>query len=321
MTNPQAHIESVYMCFLPFQYNQWQQTGIHWIDEQIERAYHNKEKELDVHCDKMRLIGIAAGNPKRYTTEDELLLHDRIMTYPSDIELTADLSTLAHYMDVSGLYWTIKNKWPHAEVLGYHEELPEQKLEAHELSEHEMYQMLPLTYYHHKVKITEWRTDEHAKQVVIVLHPDLFQSVLLAATADTVVLTVEYEDQVSEERRIARNGKNVTLQSVRLAILDDLIHYGLQYNTQPVVLEYLPEDSQKITFYGMKRPSSAALRYRMQNPHYQLFASKYRQSSILSYDYLADQFGETFTIAEMTHLLPLKYQVELIREIITVDKV
>ncbi|WJP98377.1 hypothetical protein [Macrococcus bovicus] len=321
MTNPPAHIESVYMCFLPFQSNQWQQTGIHWIDEEIEHFYHQHDIELDVRYENRRLIGIPAGNPKRYTMEDELMLHDRIRALHIDTALIVDLATLNHYMDVSGLYWTIKDKWPHAEVLGYHEELPAPHVEPNALSEHDMYQLLPLTYHDYKVKVTEWHTGTRAKQVVIVLHPDLIQPALLAATRETVVLTVAYDNQMSEARRLARDGRLVALQSVRLAIMNDLIHYGLQYKVQPLVLDYLPSDNRQITLYGVKRSSETALKYRMQNPHYTLFPSKYRQLSVLSYDYFADQFGETFTIAEMTHILPLKYQVELIHEIITVDKV
>ncbi|TDM03748.1 hypothetical protein [Macrococcus carouselicus] len=319
MTNPQAHVERVYMCFLPFQYTQVRQTGIDWLDERVVDYYHQQEDTLDDLTGNNRLIGIPAGNPKRYTSEDELLLHERLSYYLIEQPLTIDLTTLHSYIDVSGLYWTIKDKWPECEVIGYSETIPSTVLTETKLPEHQMYQLLPLTYKTHNISASEWSASETADNVLIVLDPELLPSSLLAAGSATVVLMIYFKDSETDDARIARNGQLVHFSSLREAIIYDALHYGRQYKVEPVVLGLARGESSVMTQYGNERPSSTAIRYRMQNPHYPLFPSKYRDLKNLSLNHFADSYGSTFTITEFSQLLPLKYQVELIQEMLMVD--
>ncbi|GGA99193.1 hypothetical protein ERX37_05185 [Macrococcus hajekii] len=319
MRDSEAHVADVYMCFLPFQLNQWKKTGIDWLDARIHDYYIQKEQQLDAMTGDARIIGIPAGNPKRYTNEDELLLHDHLADLEAMHSVTVDLTTLASYMDVSGLYWTIKKLWSAADVLGYTEKLPEPVLTERQITADEMYQMLPLTYPLYEIEAFEWACSQPDK-VLIILNRNLLESALLAADENTYILQVDFKDAEVDGQRIARNGEWVNYKSVRQAVIFDCLHYARQFKVKPIVLDYQPAAESVMTQYGIKRSSQTALDYRMQNPHYQLFKSQHRTHQHLSLNKLVDTYGETFTIIHFSDLLPFRYQTELLKELTADNK-
>ncbi len=316
----QTHVDNVYVCFLPFQYNQWVDTDDERVNQHVAEFYHNKQQELDTVDNGLRIMGIALGNPKRYSMEQILTLHETaaaVLESVDDVKVTVDFTVLVKYFDGStldALAWTIEAEAPHS-IVGYDAQISDvfyriramkepSNQSAHirlralldeldgtvtDFSRHELDQLVP-AYPAEDLSAIEWRTGEAVKQVLLIpLHNDVVVSLLMPLliaiheTADVSVLFVLYDPQAGPINRIGRAGISVAANDRTQPVLFDMLHYGFQYRVDPIILLIRDSQEQRISTYGKPlQLHQQASRIHVQTPEFELFPSERIHSKLIS---------------------------------------
>ncbi|TDM12536.1 hypothetical protein [Macrococcus lamae] len=354
---PHTHIDEVYVCFLPFHYGQWVPTENETVNKHVEIYYLEKHDALDIVDEELRIVGINLDNPKRFSMEQQLLLHDTVVEVLTDLmnaSITVNFNVLTKYFDepmLKALAWTVKFTAP-ATITAYQAAVSEELIESMknltsvtfkddlikiinglkgtmtEFTQHELYQLLPACSDKQAAAI-EWRTGDIVRNVLLIpidLNtelPDLIPLILAVQQTDDVsVLFVIYHQEENQIDRIARSGIAVSADENTSAVLFDMLHYGFQYNVQPVVLMISSVNKQRMTTYGESLSlQRTAYKYRIQTPEYQLFPSDViREKQIAmglvslssdSYDSYAHYYHKPFSLLKIQVKLPIYFMIQI----------
>lgn len=319
MKQTETHVDDVYVCFLPFQHSQWVKTKHDTVNRHVDAYYRDQLTALDTVVDGLHIIGIEIGNPKRYKTEQLLILHSEltdVLTTYHEQRLTVDVTVLTKYLDdeaLLALAWTIESSAPRS-ISGYEPELPDlfyrlaETLElptssvTERLTEllsslsgkvtlfnaQERCQLLPACP-DEEVTAVEWQSAAHVSEVLLLpldltrRLPDLLPLLLALTDWPGAVLFVCYHERQEALSRIARSGITVEAEQLKSAVIFDMLHYGFQYNAAPIVLMIEDSTAERITTYG--RPlniKDKGHRYRIQTPDFELFPSAQKRAGQLA---------------------------------------
>lgn len=283
MITHNAHIAEVYMCFLPFQSNQWIPTQDEKLNQFIRQWYEGAQKITDA-----SYITIELGNPKRYTMEQILLLNQRIQEALDQHEasVTIDLQVPEKYFDKKALqliYWTVKMHRPDHQIIGFDDDIPDQQYllkQFTRLSAEALEQLLPLSIRQQPhIEVMEYHTHDEVDYVILLQQIELAGPVLSAiaeAAVKAAVLIAEHYHHC-DGTAISRSGI-LAEYSGDQALLFDFLHYAFQYKGLPIIINTTKDSYISVT--GKPLDLSAASHFRTAAPQMELFSSKINHDKI-----------------------------------------